>query len=208
MILSLFYQFFAIIKPINFHLYHYAGNSPIRYVDPDGKLMRDNLGKIKNKYIGNIKSRNMDYSIFMLWTNKGNPILGFKPKKNGPKSDLGGDNFADGEFVLFPNNMTYEAYDKISETLKTEMSRAENLKILLNDECKEINKSDVKQGDLIVQYVKVNENDEAQIHKIVSKAEKNIFGNIKIYYEINEKMAEFDERNYSGEVRFYRKNEN
>ena len=192
---------------VNFNLYHYAGNNPVKYVDPDGRLMRDSAGKIKSDYIGTIKSKNINYSLFMLWTDKENPILGFKPIKYGSKSDLGGKEFADGEFVLFPDNMTYEAYAKISEALNIEMSRTRNLKTLLNDECREINKSDVQQGDLVVQYAKVNRKEEAIIHKTVSKVEKNIFGNTVIYCEINGKPAKVNEKDYAGDVRFYRKNE-
>jgi hypothetical protein len=29
----------GVFNPVNLHLYHYAGNNPVKYVDPDGKII-------------------------------------------------------------------------------------------------------------------------------------------------------------------------
>jgi hypothetical protein len=40
---------------INFHVYHYGGNNPTRYTDPDGRLLRDDDGVIIFDPVGEIE---------------------------------------------------------------------------------------------------------------------------------------------------------
>ena len=46
---------------VNMHLYHYAGNNPVKYTDPDGRNMEDDLAKS----LGNIsKKQGVDLNLF------------------------------------------------------------------------------------------------------------------------------------------------
>jgi RHS repeat-associated protein len=36
----------GVFNYVNLHVYHYAGNNPVKYVDPDGRLMRDENGDL------------------------------------------------------------------------------------------------------------------------------------------------------------------
>ncbi|UTC65666.1 hypothetical protein E4O00_06200 [Treponema sp. OMZ 788] len=138
-----------------------------------------------------------EYDVFLLYTDKGSMILGFVPVKNTKKSDIGGEVFANKEYILFPNNVSNDGYEEISAAIGASMSKTANLNTLLQDECTEINKNDVRKGDLIVQNFKINDEDEALLFAEVSDVKKNIFGTA-IYYERNGQTYKFSEKKFYG----------
>ena len=82
----------GIYNTVNFHLYHYAGNNPVKYMDPDGRFIMNNilLGN-KTKDFAQSKGKNSWYlngsyqpSIFSnaSESNPGFPIFSFTGNKN------------------------------------------------------------------------------------------------------------------------------
>ena len=37
----------GVFNAVNLHLYHYAGNNPVKYTDPDGKFSQSKTGEIR-----------------------------------------------------------------------------------------------------------------------------------------------------------------
>ena len=51
----------GVYNTVNLHVYHYAGNNPVKYVDPDGRNMEDDLAKS----LGNTsKKQGVDLNLF------------------------------------------------------------------------------------------------------------------------------------------------
>ena len=54
------------VTPVNFHLYHYAGNNPVRYTDPDGRDINPHFGC---KVVKSTKTTTYDYNKYIEYSN-------------------------------------------------------------------------------------------------------------------------------------------
>jgi hypothetical protein len=63
-----------VFNTVNLHLYHYAGNNPVKYTDPDGKDVYNCFGE-------DIYVRNEDGKLFLVSNGEGfrlpDPLRGF-----------------------------------------------------------------------------------------------------------------------------------
>ena len=53
--------------PANAGLFHYAGNNPVHYIDPDGRLQRNAQNQLQAKQFAQIKTKDGTiYDVFLL----------------------------------------------------------------------------------------------------------------------------------------------
>jgi RHS repeat-associated protein len=98
----------------NLHAYHYAGNNPVRYTDPDGRLMRDEdgtlifepEGEVRGAYHASGLSTTMQDG--SLYADDGTPILAGENKDAsvpGFDTNCHGYTFGDGQYWINPEQV-------------------------------------------------------------------------------------------------------
>jgi RHS repeat-associated protein len=103
----------GIFNTVNMHVYHYAGNNPINYTDPDGRLQRDEDGNLKFETTGEIvrepykTEKGYEYSDFRkgyLLADDGETKIeariNLDKSKPGFDTDCHGWTFADGQYWI------------------------------------------------------------------------------------------------------------
>ena len=196
------------LVPANAGLFHYAGNNPVRYIDPDGRLQRNAQNQLQAKQFAQIKTKDGTiYDVFLLKTDKKRTVFGFRNVKNPDVIDISGQALADSKFSLNPAGVTYSDFEKLSEWSGESISRDSNLDRVLEDDCSKVSKKDARKGDLLV----INSS-------AFNKKFKNIFGIILSkkkglisddVYTLNKgsgNIKEYKEKEISNEIEIYRKN--
>ncbi|GMO58263.1 MAG: hypothetical protein Ta2G_18350 [Termitinemataceae bacterium] len=102
----------GVFNVVNFHLFAYAANNPVKYTDPDGKLIRDiNKELVFQHYGGYDTFVAGRYSSLMavgnLLANNGTPIEALQNIAPVPQLDTNchGTTFADGKYWINPDQI-------------------------------------------------------------------------------------------------------
>lgn len=188
-------------------MYAYAGNNPVKYTDPDGRLQKDAQGKIKSEHKQPITRQNTNSKteVYLLFTNKGNPIIGIKKTRHFAPDILGRE-IANGEYILQPNDLSYKDYKNISDLLGIKISKAENLKTILQDEFSEVSSENACEGDLFIRYDNINGDLTPAVHGEIKKIQKGLFG-YKYSIEHNGQISIYTAKDFSNGFKIYKKND-
>ncbi|MBE6350083.1 MAG: hypothetical protein E7062_04975 [Spirochaetaceae bacterium] len=109
---------------VNFHLYHYAGNNPVKYVDPDGESELSILDKRVRFSAQTIGPSNPNYNChsYSFYDSKGDP--------NNPKNKIAVENGRTA-WVEDPSDVIINDYEKLS---KEEANKKGDRVIFFKDE--------------------------------------------------------------------------
>ena len=124
---------------VNFNLYHYAGNNPVKYTDPDGRLMKKSNGEFvsekTDEYRDNIDQNTQKITgksqMYYLYADDGTKIKAYKNLSDdkGFDTDCHGFTLTDGAFWI--DNIEAE-------------------KAFRGDNYKEIPNENAKEGDIVI----------------------------------------------------------
>ena len=194
--------------PANAGLFHYAGNNPVRYIDPDGRLQRNAQNQLQAKQFAQLKTKNGTiYDVFLLKTDKKRTIFGFRNVKNPDVIDISGQALADSKFSLNPTDVTYSDFEKLSEWSGESISKHSNIDRVLEDDCSKVSKKDAKKGDLLVTNRSTFDKKFKDILGIILSKKKGLISDD--VYTLNKgsgNIKEYKEKEISNEIEIYRKN--
>ena len=169
-------------------------------------MQRTAQGEIKQEFLCTFSysNTNSKTNISVLYTDKGNPIIGAK-KTMYFNPDFLGEKFADGEYTIQPNDLTNIEYEVISNLLGVTITRAGNLQTLLDDECTEISPENAKKGDLFIRYDNVNGEMLPSFYGEIQDVQKGIFG-FKYTIDRNGNTTSYKDKDIKNGFKIYRKN--
>ena len=192
--------------PANAGLFHYAGNNPVRYIDPDGRLQRNAQNQLQAKQFAQIKTKSTIYDVFLLKTDKKRTVFGFRDVKNPDVIDISGQALADCKFSLNPADVTYSDFKKLSEGSGESISKDSNLERVLEDDCSKVSKKDVKKGDLLVINSSAFNKKFKDILGIILSKKNGLISDTYTLKKGPGNIKEYNEKEISNEIEIYRKN--
>ena len=192
--------------PANAGLFHYAGNNPVRYIDPDGRLQRNAQNQLQAKQFAQIKTKSTIYDVFLLKTDKKRTVFGFRDVKNPDVIDISGQALADSKFSLNPADVTYSDFKKLSEWSGESISKDSNLERVLEDDCSKVSKKDVKKEDLLVINSSAFNKKFKDILGIILSKKNGLISDTYTLKKGPGNIKEYNEKEISNEIEIYRKN--